>query len=300
MTTGSNQDDAAFAVRCLLDAGRLCPVVSIGRFIDRSGMVGEVSVAKCPRCGMGLSRPPLPDPGFLYAGRASQDFHPGTGGLAWFIKRVAFRRDAKSLLASVGKTPGCVIDYGCGSGLFTRCLADMLPAGTRVIGTDFHPRPPPGLDCVEYRPAAEVDDLAGQADLVLAMHVVEHDDDPRKIIMKLVSLVRPGGHVVIEVPYIDCAWTSVFGRFWDPWYLPYHRVHFSRSGLSTLVGQCGLSIVRQADISIPSMGRTAANLMRCQNNLGFILLSAVLQPLQCSVERLTRRPTALRVIARKL
>jgi SAM-dependent methyltransferase len=284
---------------CPLDAGRQCSVVSIGSFIDRSGQVGDVSVARCPRCGIGISQPPLPDPSFLYTSRTSQDFQPGTSGIAWFIKSVAFRRDARALLASVGATPARVIDFGCGSGLFTRCLAQSLPPGTRVIGTDFHDQPPDGLGSVEYRSVHDLGDLSGKADLVLAMHVVEHDDDPRKVIMSLIPLLRQDGHIVIEVPNIDCIWNPIFGRFWDTWYLPYHRVHFSRQALTMLIEQCGLSLVRQIDISIPTMGRTAANLLGRRNSLFFILVTAVLQPLQWLVERLSGRPTALRVIARK-
>lgn len=293
-------DDNADVVRCPLDRDRLCSVVTMGRFMDRSGLIGEVSVVRCPRCGMGVTQPPLPDSAFLYADRSSQDFQPRTGRLGLLIKSIAFRRDARRLLASVGPAPSCVIDYGCGSGLFTRCLAESLPASSRVIGIDFHAVSPDDLGSVEYRSFSDADDLAGKADLLLAMHVVEHDDDPRKTIAELLRYVRPGGHVVIEVPHIDCVWTAIFGRFWDSWYLPYHRVHFSRFGLQTLINGNGLSIQREIDISIPTMGRTAANIVGSRNNIAFILVSALLQPIQWTVERLTGRPSALRVIAQKL
>jgi SAM-dependent methyltransferase len=291
--------DAAIVAHCQFDRDAHCSLIPMGRFIDRSGIVGETSVARCRHCGMGITQPPLPDSAFLYADRTSQDFQPKTGRVASLIKATAFRRGAKNLLASVGPTPSCVIDYGCGSGLFTRCLAESLPASSRVIGIDFHSDPPADLGNREYRSFSDMDDLVGKADLLLAMHVVEHDDDPRSTITNLLRYVRPGGHVVIEVPHIDCVWTPIFGRFWDSWYLPYHRVHFSRSGLRTLISGSGLLILREIDISIPTMGRTAANLLGCRNSLGFILLSALLQPLQWGVERLTGRPTALRVIATK-
>lgn len=294
-----NSHGNAIEADCLFDRDQLCSFTPTGRFMDRSGHHGEMTVARCGRCGMGITLPRLADTASLYADRTSQDFQPRTGRLAKLIKTTAFRRDAQRLLASVGTTPACVIDYACGSGLFTGCLADSLPAGTRVIAADFHAAPPRDLGWAEYRSFSEMDDLVGKADLLLAMHVVEHDDDPQALVERLLQFVRPSGHIVIEVPYIDCAWTSVFGRFWDTWYLPYHRVHFSRSGLRTLVEKRGLAIEREIDISLPTMGRTAANLMGGRNGLPFILMSALLQPLQWGVERLTGRPTALRVIARK-
>jgi hypothetical protein len=47
------------------------------------------------------------------------------------------------------------------------------------------------------------------------------------------------------------------------------------------------------------MGRTLANLLGRRNNLAFILLGAGLHPVQLAVERLTRRPSGLRVTARR-
>jgi len=47
------------------------------------------------------------------------------------------------------------------------------------------------------------------------------------------------------------------------------------------------------------MGRTAANLLGRHNSATFLLLGILLHPLQWAGERLSRRPSALRIIARK-
>lgn len=264
---------------------------------DRHRPTGAASVIRCHRCGVGISRPPLADVAFLYEDRSSQDFQHTDSRLTHAIKSLAFRQQARVLLQQVGCRPDRVVDFGCGSGLFTRQLAEVLP-GSTVIGTDLHPTPPAELGPDRYRPPQATADLAGRADLVLALHVLEHDDDPTRLLARIVRFAKPGGRIVIEVPNVDCIWAGVFGRYWDSWYLPYHRVHFSRESLCRLLTQSGLTIDLQTDACIPTMGRTFATMLGGRNSVIFLLLGIALHPLQWLGERLSRRPSALRVLAR--
>jgi SAM-dependent methyltransferase len=265
--------------------------------IDRSGLVGPVSVVRCRHCGVGVSWPPLADVAFLYADRSSQDFQQSRSKLTHLIKSIAFGRMARALMGQLGQTPRRIVDFGCGSGLFTRRLGDTLPA-CEVIGTDFHRQPPPDLQDRRYIPFERLDELAGAADLVLAFHVLEHDDDSMALLKRIARLAKPGGRVVLEVPNIECVWTPVFGRYWDAWYLPYHRVHFSRKSLRGLVEAAGLTVELEAPAGVPTMGRTVANMLGRNNSLIFILIGIVLQPIQWLGERLSGRPSALRIVAR--
>lgn len=285
-------------IACAADANAVCEFAPRGRFIDRSGLVGKVGIEQCTRCGLARSTPSLPDVDFLYADRSSQDFQPGTRGFAAWIKRFAFRRQADRLLAQAGPATGTIVDYGCGSGLFTRCLAERVPSGVLVIGTDFHEAPPPDFGPVTYVPRARRATLRGSAAMVVAMHVLEHDDDPQKLLADMFALAAPGAIVVIEVPNVDCAWARLLGRYWDAWYLPYHRLHFSRASLRALIERGGARVERESGESVPTMGRSVANLLGRHNGPGFILLGALLHPLQWVVERLTDQPSALRIVAR--
>jgi SAM-dependent methyltransferase len=270
----------------------------LGQFADRSGGGVDVRVVKCLTCGLGVSKPDLPDVAFLYADRTSQDFQPDGGAIARLLKRVVFRRGARRILRSLDYKPALIVDFACGSGLLTRCLAkEAAPA--RVVGSDFHKAPPQELAAGQYLPIDEVSALAGQVDLVLAMHVLEHDDNPRALLARIVQLIRPGGRLILETPNIDCVWISVFGKAWDAWYLPYHRRHYNRQNLRALVEGLGMSVVAEEDVSVPTMGRTLANLLGQRNNAFFVLVSAGLHPIQWAVEWLTRRPVAIRVTAHK-
>lgn len=283
---------------CPLAVPGPCTWQDRGAFIDRSGKLGDVRVEQCPACGHARSRPPLADVAFLYEGRESQDYQPNNRGLAHAIKRVVFRREAARLLRQVGGNPGRVLDFGCGSGQFTRELGGLLGPG-RVTGSDFFDQPPADLADRPYLPAAALAQHAGQFDLVLAMHVLEHDDDPAALLARLIALLAPGGTLVIEVPNVACFGASLFGRFWDAWYLPFHRVHFSRRSLVATLEGGGLQVRAVHGAVVPTMGRTLANLFGRDNTLPWLLAGIALHPFQLLGEWLTRQPSALRAIARR-
>lgn len=275
-----------------------CELGTPERFRDQSGRVGEVSVLRCRHCGIGITHPPLPDVAFLYEGRESQDFQPTTAGLARTIKTIAFRREARNLLKQVGKTPLRVLDFGCGSGLFTRCLGDILPH-SKVTGSDFHDDPPAELEDRSYVPNRGLEGDESRYDLIMAMHVIEHDDDPVSLLGRLRDLGAPDCTYVFEVPNVDCIWARIFGQAWDAWYLPFHRLHFSRASLRSIVERSGFVVERETDATIPSMGRSLANVFGRRNTLPFLLLGAMLNPVQWLLERISGKPSGLRVIARR-
>lgn len=275
-----------------------CSFVSLGPFADRSGKVGEVEVLQCCHCKLAVTLPPLPDVAFLYDGRESQDFQPNTTGLAHAIKDMAFKRQARALLAQVPDTPSRVLDFGCGSGQFTRCLGELLP-GAEVVGSDFHSEPPVALAGRPYRAIGDLGELADSFDLVTAFHVLEHDDDAAGLLARIVAMARPGGTVVLEVPNVECVWGRVLGPAWDAWYVPFHRTHFSRASLERLVAAGGLETLAVHQAVVPSMGRSLANMAGMGNSLPFLLAGIALHPVQLAGEKLTGQPSAWRVIARR-
>lgn len=276
-----------------------CEYENLGSFEDKSHKVGNVEVLRCRHCGIGITNPPLSDVGFLYDDRESQDFQPQTSGLARQIKVMAFRRQGRALLNDVSPRPTRVLDFGCGSGLFSRCLDDLLGGGV-VTASDFHREPPVELEGHRYVRLDQLEESEGTFDLVIAMHVLEHDDDPAGLLDRIASMARPGGTVIFEVPNIDCFWTGLFGQAWDAWYLPFHRTHFSARSLSALIRGRGLDVIREVPVCLPTMGRSLANLFGVRNSLAFLLAGIALHPVQWMGEKASGRPSALRVIARRV
>lgn len=294
----SDASQIAPAALCAARDNAPCELGAPQRFRDQSGRVGDVSVLRCHHCGIGITHPPLPDVAFLYDGRESQDFQPTSTGLARTIKTIAFRREARHLLKQVGKTPRRVLDFGCGSGLFTRCLGDILP-NSKVVGSDFHEEPPVELADRLYLANAALNANGSRYDLIQAMHVIEHDDDPIGLLRRLRDLGASDCTYVFEVPNVDCIWARIFGNAWDAWYLPFHRLHFSRASFRSIIQRSGFVVEKEVDSTIPSMGRSLANVFGQRNTLPFLLLGAVLNPVQWLLERISGKPSGLRVIARR-
>ena len=111
-------------------------------------------------------------------------------------------------------------------------------------------------------------------------------------------MARPGGTVVIEVPHVDCIWTSLIGKNWDAWYVPFHRAHFTRSSLRHQLESQGLKILAMHDVTVPTMGRTLANCFGQKNNLFWLLLGIALHPIQWVGEKVSGQPSAIRAIVR--
>jgi 2-polyprenyl-3-methyl-5-hydroxy-6-metoxy-1,4-benzoquinol methylase len=272
----------------------------LGSFLDRSEVVGNVEVRQCVLCGHAVTYPPIADVAFLYGDRESQDYQPDTrNGLAWKIKEIAFRGQARKLLRQIGAPGQDALDFGCGSGQFTRVLSDMMP-GTRLAGSDFFDNPPLELVGRSY---ASLNDVAHQCekyDLVMALHVLEHDDDLEGLFAKIKGPAKLGGTIVIEVPNVECFWAKIFGRFWDGWYVPYHRNHFSQRSLTAFLSAHGTEIISVYGLTVPTMGRTVANMFGRRNNLFWLIIGIALHPIQIIGEALSGRRTVIRVIARKL
>lgn len=295
------------AVAATPDRGGYCPASggaqpcdfrSLGAFEDLSGKVGHVEVHQCRRCGLGISMPPIPDVSFLYEGRETQDFQQDGSRIGHAIKRVAFRRQAQALLRQLDRRPARTLDFGCGSGLFTRCLGDVLGDGS-VTGSDFDSTAPADLAGRSYLVAADLDAHKDSFDLVLAMHVLEHDDDAGALLDRIASMAKPGGTIVIEVPNVECAWVSVFGKAWDAWYLPFHRSHFSRRALRALAEERGYTVMAEVDVCVPTIGRSLSNVVGGNKGLAWLLAGIAAHPVQWAGEKITGRPSALRIILRK-
>jgi ubiquinone/menaquinone biosynthesis C-methylase UbiE len=257
------------------------------------------AVYQCAKCGHGVTFPPLADVSVLYEGRASQDYQRVDRSIAERIKAVAFRRQARSLLKKLACRPRTVVDFGCGSGLFTSCIAEELPPQSTVIALDFFDEPPRDMGRVIYKSFAHLPDLEGSADVLLCFHALEHDNDPDTFLERLLLLLSDDGLLVLEVPNIDCFWGKFFGRNWDNWYLPYHRVHFSGTSLKRLFERHELEIVQEAKVCNPSFGRTFARIAGTTNTFPFMLLGIIMHPVQWLGEFVSDRPSALRVIVKR-
>jgi SAM-dependent methyltransferase len=273
--------------------------IPLGKFLDHSGNGLDVEVLLDRSLDLGLTVPPLDDLSALYADRKSKDFQPGESDLIRWVKRGAFEKEAAYVLSRFMKRPKAMLDYGCGDGRLTNAYTDLLP-DARVMGADFDPAAPAAMKPEGYLPHEALASRQGTFDALLARHVLEHADDPAQLLGEFNKLLTPGGSMFIEVPNRNTPWGRIFGKYWDGWYTPFHRVHFSAASLRKMIERTGFRVDREEQADMPHMGRTFRNMFNCKYNNGLFLLGALLHPLQVAVGRLSGERTVIRVWCSKV
>lgn len=257
-----------------------------------------VRVHRCSTCGVGVTRPAMPDVTPLYEGRNSEDFQQRDSSFATKVKALAFGTLARRLLRRLPGKPANVIDFGCGNGLLTAAFAKELPT-SQVVGLDFFEEAPDAIAPARYASFGQSKALEAKADLLLCFHALEHDDDPHAFLDRLKTFVAPGGVMVTEVPNVDCVWTPWFGSACNNWYLPYHRLHFSRRSLRDLMEANGLTILFEQDVCSATIAMSLSRRLGMKYNGAFFIAGLLFRPVQHLAELLTRRPSALRIVVRR-
>lgn len=163
----------------------------------------ELNVFLCNRCGL-IQQLPLPSSDELkryYATEYRMDYkrtyHPKPKHI-YRSARLALRR--ARFLHSFGITGGRLLDIGAGSGEF---VAICNRSGFHAEGAE------PNVGYSEYARTQyganvhtrELAELNGDYDLITMFHVLEHLPSPREIFGQLHGLLKPGGKLLIEVPW---------------------------------------------------------------------------------------------------
>ncbi|MBW2269189.1 MAG: class I SAM-dependent methyltransferase [Deltaproteobacteria bacterium] len=158
-----------------------------------------------------------------------------------------------------------VLEVGCASGKVA--LALMAAKGWSAVGIE----PDPGAAQAARLQGLEthtgtLDDYAGAGDfdVVLFVHVLEHLSDPLAALRRARSLLIPGGHVVVALPNAESLERRLFGNAWDGWDVPRHLHHFGPATLCGLLERAGLvpGPVRHEWYSL--LARSVGNCRRAQ------------------------------------
>jgi trans-aconitate methyltransferase len=136
-------------------------------------------------------------------------------------------------------TPARWADLGCGSGLFTYALANLLPDGSHLYAIDqspvaLTPLPKPAQTKIEFRQVDFVTQALALSDLngILMANSLHYVPDKPALLQKLLPCLRPAGCFVIVEYDTDVA---------NPW-VPYPIRY---AALQELFASVGFSSVTQ-------------------------------------------------------
>jgi len=153
---------------------------------------------------------------------------------------------------------GCLADVGCGQGDLYGLVRSRF---SRYVGLDAarYEHFPEGAEFGQIDlDTGEIPMPANSADVVTAIEVIEHLENPRDFMRKLVRLARPGGWVIVTTPnqlsllsLVTLAVKHRFQAFQDIHY-PAHLTALLEVDLRRIAGECGLE---EIEISFSKSGR---------------------------------------------
>jgi len=141
---------------------------------------------------------------------------------------------------------GTLLEIGSGAGLFLKAAErdgwtvtglEVMTAGVEFARTTL------GLDVREV--AFEDADLPTAAyDVVALFEVIEHLSDPKDMLRRALTLLRPGGRVAISTPNISSLSHIALGRAWAILSPAEHLSYFNEKTLGALLRGAGYVNVR--------------------------------------------------------
>lgn len=177
------------------------------------------------------------------------------------IGGIPMERKRAALMFIGDRTPGALLDVGCGQGNF---LALMVKRGWSVMGVDFD------ADAVEAaRKTHNLNVRVGTVDTMLdtgitfdvvtASHVIEHVPDPVEFLAKCRRLLRPGGSMVLRTPNVDSVGHRRYRRFWRGLEPPRHLHLFTVAALERFARTAGFARVDCFTSSVAAEGMLTAS-----------------------------------------
>ena len=211
---------------------------------------GAFALDRCQDCGHTFQNPRLNETGLEFYYR---DFYDGLGEQKMsgtFGGRTKMYQGRAASMVPHDATPKNWLDVGTGHGHFCEAAREVLP-GTAFDGLDF-------TDGVElaaregrvehaYRGAFPdlAADLAARYDVVSMFHYLEHSTDPDRELRAAHEAVRPGGHLLIEVPDPESRYARLLGRWWLPWLQPQHLHFVPVANLRARLTDLGFTVVAE-------------------------------------------------------
>ncbi len=199
--------------------------------------------------------------GFVYSSRvftpeATARYYAQDWGSVWHRagQEINARVNEGLLARLVPLTGGArVLDVGCGYGFLGERLraARSRLGGVEYVGVEVSrgesafAREHLKLD-VRTGTLSEVGLAPGSFDVVCSFEVIEHLLDPREFLMQMVAMCKVGGTVLVCTDNFDAPIVRRMGAEFPKWIPHTHVSHFDGASLKRLMGQCGLSVQREA------------------------------------------------------
>ncbi len=176
---------------------------------------------------------------FTPAAAGSDAFYVGLQQFPWYYLADKPEYDVARGYVQPGDR---VLEIGCGRGAFGALLgARAHYRGLELSATAVHQATAAGLDVRVETVEAHALEQAGRYDVVSSFQVLEHVPAPLPFLEAAVACLRPGGLLVVSVPYVDGFMGAVSDNVLN--LPPHHLTWWSLAALRHVGRQLGLSEV---------------------------------------------------------
>ncbi|MDP4290302.1 MAG: class I SAM-dependent methyltransferase [Bacteroidota bacterium] len=206
------------------------------------------TIQQCNRCGLRFTNP-RPEEKDLGAYYKTENYlsHSDRNKTLFdkmyhFIKK--YNLDHKRKLIEKFHTSGTIIDIGCGTGAF---LGQFDKKRWSRIGFE------PDADAreiaknsygIEARDLQAMNNLNGtKAEVITMWHVLEHVSLINEQLIKIKSMLKQDGILVIAVPMSNSHDANYYGKYWAAYDVPRHLYHFTKDTLQQLLSKHGFNLV---------------------------------------------------------
>ena len=168
----------------------------------------------------------------------------------------ATRRRFRDMERHLGRiTPEMTfLDVGCGLNMLLSYIRKMR--GAEGIGVDINERAVAYVrDNLGMR--ASLGTLASarlesdQFDVATMLHYLEHEGNPRAVLREVRRVLKPGGHIVIEIPDATGWPPRVFKGRWASLDIPRHLVFFREATLHHVLAEEGFRLLSYRTFGVP-------------------------------------------------
>ncbi|HEY8375656.1 MAG TPA: class I SAM-dependent methyltransferase [Nannocystis sp.] len=226
-----------------MTAARPCPACD-GAHADLAFRVGGFDHARCRRCGT-VFVTPLPPASVIEATYLAPDYHSRAETEAPRMRAEADARAA--ILRRFGVRT--VLEVGCGAGYFLDACREL---GMQVEGVDRARTaewPRQRGHVVHDVWFSDLGPPAPRFDALAMWEVLEHLPDPKDMLQRARTWLRPGGFLALSTPSSSGLPARLLGRRFPMVIPPEHLALFSRRGLYALLAATGFEPVRWTSFS---------------------------------------------------
>ena len=225
-------------------------------FINTDYITGDIfDIISCSKCGLGHT---AFNKGSMELAKYYPPAYYGSGGekalFGPFNLVMHFFRTIRSReIHNKFKTPGKILDVGCGSAVM---LSHLNELGWDCVGTERteisaeKAKADAALDIRVAQDILECQFKDNEFDVITMFHVLEHIADLNRLIIELKRILKPGGILIIEVPNLASYQARLGKGRWFHIDAPRHLLHFTKNSLKNAFTKNGLKQVGLSTASV--------------------------------------------------